>query len=322
MRRTALVGTLAALAVAAAAVLVIVLRQPRTPDPDLQPVLNAVDAAISGGYLSTARETLASVRPLPRGETALLSLLKRAFQVSAGSGDFQLLADLAGRAIAQNGGSQRIRAIAAYGSLRAGRVSEAERILARNASAGASGDLLRGEVQLRRGVRWPGSDGLTRELIGLEGKTDPAAFTGASMRAGDKRLSLDAALLAMQHGAVDTAARIVRADLDDSRFDEAAGLVLYDAGDFGGAAARLERLDAARPGIPAIGMQLADIFAAAGKVDEAEKWLRRALPRAPSLSWTPYADLALFAVNRGSPDRPRASWKTGAHSFPVHGNSA
>ena len=316
MRRTALVGILAALVIAAAAWLFIVLRQPRAADSDLQPVLTRLDAAISGGYLSTARETLASFRPLPRAETAQLSLLKRAFQVSDGLGDFQLLAELAGRALAQNGRSERVRAIAAYGSLRAGRVSDAEKILSRGASAGSSADSLRGEIQLRRGSRWPGSDALTRELVGLEDTTDPAAFTGASMRAGDKRLSLDAALLAMQRGAIETAARIVRADLGESRFDEAAGLVLYDAGDFGGAAARLRRLDAARPGIPAIGMQIADIFAAAGNGGESEKWIQRTLPLAPALSWTLYADLALFSMDRGQTGPAARLLEDGRAFFP------
>jgi len=316
MRRTDHVGILAALVVAAAAALFIVLHQPRTPDPDLQPVLTVLDAAIAGGYLSTARETLTSMPLLPRGETAQLSLLKRAFRVSMGSGDFQLLGDLAGRALAQNGRSQRIRAIAAYGDLRAGNISDAEKILARNAPAGEAGEMLRGELRLRRGFPWPGSDALTRELVGLEGTTDPSSFAAASMRAGDTRLSLDAALLAMQHGAIDTAARIVRRDLDESRFDEAAALVLYDAGDFGGAAARLKRLDAVRPGIPAIGLQIADMFSAAGNGGEAERWLQRTLPRAPSLSWTPYANLALFAMDRGQPGTAARLLEDGRAFFP------
>jgi tetratricopeptide (TPR) repeat protein len=75
--------------------------------------------------------------------------------------------------------------------------------------------------------------------------------------------------------------------------------MLYDAGDFDAAAVRLERLNAERPGIPAVGLQIADISAAAGKPADSQMWLLRTLPLAPTLSWTPYANLALFDMSHG-----------------------
>jgi thioredoxin-like negative regulator of GroEL len=298
MRRTVLAGILAAPLIVAAGVLLLVLRRQPSVDADLRTLLSGLDAAIAGGYLSTARDTIASLRSLPSTEEGQLSLLKRGYQVSRGTGDFALLADLAGRALAMNGRSERIRAIAAYGNLRCGQLSEAEKSLARNAGAGSAAESLRGEALLRRGARWSGSDELTRELLSLEGTVDPAGFAGAALRAGDKRLSLDAALLAMQQGSTEAALRLVRSDLEESRFDEAAGLMLYDSGDLGAAAARMQRLNADRPGNPAVGMQLADINAAAGNDADSEQWLLRTLPLAPAMSWTPYADLALFALRR------------------------
>jgi predicted Zn-dependent protease len=316
MRRTALAGLLSALIVAAAAVLFVLLRQPPVADSDLRTILSGVDAAIGGGYLSTAQQKLASLRSLPSTESGQLSLLKRAFQVSRGTGDFALLADLAGRAVAGNGRSERIRTVAAYGCLRSGRLSEAERILARSATNGWGAESLRGEELLRRGARWPGSDELTRELVALEDTVDPAGFAGAALRAGEKRLSLDAALLAMRQGSTGTALRFVRSDLDESRFDEAAGLMLYDAGEFAASAARMERLNANRPGIPAVGLQIADIHAAAGNGVESEKWLLRTLPLAPALSWTPYADLAFFAIMRGDTAAAARRLEDGLAFFP------
>jgi thioredoxin-like negative regulator of GroEL len=103
----------------------------------------------------------------------------------------------------------------------------------------------------------------------------------------------------MQQGSSSAAVRMVLSTLDDARFDEPAGLMLYDAGDFRGAAVRLERRDRDKPGITTLRLSLADVFAAAGNAARSEKMLLGTLPLAPSLSWTPYADLAFFAAQRG-----------------------
>jgi hypothetical protein len=262
MRAKVIVGILAALIVVVAAALYLTLHRQPAADADIRSTLSGLDAAIAGGYLSTARDTLASIALLPSTEEGQLRLLKRAWQVGSGTGDFTLLAEMADKALAGNRRSSRIRAIAAYGNLRSGRLSAAERILARNADVGSGGESLRGETLLRRGGRWSGSDDLLREVFALEGTADPARFSGAAVRAGDKRLSLDAAILAMEQGAIANALRLVRSDLDEARFDEPAGLMLYDGGDFEAAAARTERLNADRPGSPAAGLQMADILAA------------------------------------------------------------
>src|SRR5208283_5600508 len=118
MRKTVLAGLLAAPLIVAAGVLFLLLRRQPFGDADLRTLLSGLDAAIAGGNLSTARDTLVSLRSLPSTEAGQLSLLKRGYQVSRSTGDFALLADLASRALAMNGRSERIRAIAAYGNLR------------------------------------------------------------------------------------------------------------------------------------------------------------------------------------------------------------
>jgi tetratricopeptide (TPR) repeat protein len=317
MRRIVLAGILAVAVLAALAALFLILRRPSATDAELQTVLKEVDAAIAGGYMTTARDTLAAVNATPTTETGQIRLLKRSFQVSMGAGDFSLLADMAGRALARYWRSPRIRAIAAYGSLRAGRLSEAERILARNVGPGPVADSLKGEALLRRGARWPApSDDLVREILSLQDSTDPVVFAGAALRAGEKRLALDAALLAMQQGSTAAAVRLVGSDLEDARFDEPAGLILYDAGNFAGAAARMERLSSVRPGIPGLGLQIADIKAAGGDNAAAEAWLIRALPLEPAISWTPFADLALFAMRRGETALAARRLEDGLAFFP------
>ena len=175
---------------------------------------------------------------------------------------------------------------------------------------------MRGEALLRSGVPWPGSDALTRGLVELQDSRSPAAFSAAALRTGDKRLTLDAALLEMRQGSNDAALRMVRSSLDEARFDEPAGLMLYDGGDFAAAAARLERRNAGRPGITAIGLVLADVYAAAGKTAGSEQWLFATLPSAPTISWTPYADLALFAVLRGDIAGAQRTLEDGLAFFP------
>ena len=298
MRRLVLVGISAALLAAVAAAVLLFLRPNPAPPPELRSMLSRLDAAISGGSPSTAKEILASVQSLPAGEQDQLSLLKRAFQVGRETGDFSVLSDLSTRALALNGRSKLVRAVAAYAALRSGRVSDAQKILGRSPPAGSGGELLKGEAVLRGGSVWKGSDGLTRDLIALEESQSPAAFAAAAVRTGERRLTLDAALLAMRQGSPDAALRLVR-DLDDARFDEPVGLMLYDGGDFMAAVSRLERRDHEKPGIAATGLVLADIFAAEANAAQSERWLFKTLQAAPSLSWTPYANLSLFAAQRG-----------------------
>ncbi len=303
MRTLARAGLVAAAAALAAAALLLVLGRPRDAGPDALSSLPEVDAAIAGGYLSTARESLESIRAFPSSEPDQMRLLKRAFQLGDASGDYSLLAALSRRAMDAGGRSARIKAVAAYAELRVGRLSAAERILSGRQPAGSSTDRLRGEALMRRGAQWKGSDDLTRVLLALETESDPRAFSVAALRTGEKRLSLDAALLAMRQGDPQAAAGLARESLGDARFDEPAAEMLYDAGAYEDACARLLRLNAAHPGIGAVQLLLADAYEARGMHAEAEMWLQEALPRAPSLSWTPYADLALFALGRGDTAR-------------------
>jgi Flp pilus assembly protein TadD len=118
-------------------------------------------------------------------------------------------------------------------------------------------------------------------------------------RIGDTRLSLDAALLHMEAGSAGKAETIAQADLRDAAYDEPAAAIAWDAGDFPAAIERLSRLQAARPHRAEAALLFADVSQALGRTVDAEKALARALPLAPQLSWTPYANLAYFAGLRG-----------------------
>jgi thioredoxin-like negative regulator of GroEL len=296
-RAALVVLILAALAAAGGITVFLLLRQPPMADASFETLLESVDASISQGYLGTAADALSSARGIPRGEADQLRLLKRAFEIGRSGGDYSLLASLGARARAINGRSSRIAAIAAYADLRTGRIAEANRIVGRGAPAGL--DSLRGETLLREGAPWKGSDELTREILALEASADPSAYSRAALRADEKRLSLDASILAMRQGMLSEAAGLVRSELAESRFDEPAGLVLYDAGALSEAALRLRRRFSASPSPAPIGLVMADIAAESGDTAAAQAWLLRSLPLAPSVSWTPYADLALFALQRG-----------------------
>jgi thioredoxin-like negative regulator of GroEL len=305
MRRGALFGGLAVALVAVGVALFLLVRPTSPSVPGFERLIEGVDQALAGGYLSTARENLAGLRSLPASESDLLRLLKRAFAVGSGTGDFSLLADLGTRAISMAPRSATIHSIAAYGLLRAGRLADAENSLARGGSAIAT--LLSGEMTLRRGAPWKGSDSLTRDLLALESDRSSSSFSSAALRTGDERLSLDAALLAMGEGNVREAWSIVRDGLSGARFDEPAAMILYDEGDASAALTRLRRVESSGPGGAAIELVMADVLRANGKTEEAETSIAHALSRAPSLSWTPYADLAFFALQRG--DRAGADRK-------------
>jgi tetratricopeptide (TPR) repeat protein len=285
---------------AAIGVALLLFLRPFRPLESVPPLpLASIDDAISGGYLGAARDLIASVEILPRSEGDLLRLLKRAFEVCRATGDYTLLAEVGRKALARDAGSARIRAIAGFAALRAGRLSDADRLLAHGALPPSVGELLRGEAALRRGATWAGADSLTRDLVAIAGKDDAAAFGRAALRAGDQRLSLDAALLDMKHGALQEARQRALNALTDDRFDEPAAFILYDAGDAAGAIRRLERLQGVQPSRPDLMLSIADMHQAEGSDGKSETWLLRALPLNPRLTWTVYANLELSAWQRG-----------------------
>jgi tetratricopeptide (TPR) repeat protein len=299
VRRGAWIAVGALVVAALAAVIALVLLRPREITPsDLSRLLTEVDAAVSGGYLSTARERLAGISRLPTSESDALRILKRAYAVSDGLGDYALLADLGSRAAAAVRGSASVRSIAAYGLVRAGRLADAEKMLARGGAPADFAARLSGEIILRRGGEWKGSDSLTRDLLSLDESSSQDAFQSAALRTGDDRLSLDAALLAMKAGDPRAAWAIATTRLGDARFDEPAGLMLYDEGDASGALARLRSAAGRHTAQAESLLVIADVLRASGDPSGAEAAIARALPLAPRISWTPYADLAYFAAAR------------------------
>jgi predicted Zn-dependent protease len=293
----------------------IVSPAPPARHSDFPSTLRSLDAAISAGALSTARDLLDGITNLPSTEDELLRLLKRAFEVSAATSDYQAMSRLSLTALSAVGGSARIRAIAVLACLRSGRVAEAERVM-RSLPRG-TGDLLRGEVILTRGGKWEPSDPFYRELFTLERTQSSGAFAAAARRAGDARLSLDAALLAMESGSAADALRIAGSELGDPAFDEPAAAIAYDGGDFETAIGRLKRLDAARPDRGDIALILADSYQALGRAADAEKSLLHGLALAPALTWTAYANCAYFSAARGDTEGARIRFRDGLAFFPL-----
>ena len=302
---------------AGAALYLILSPAPPAKQGELQAVLRALDAAISAGALPTARDMLEGMKSLPSTEDDLLRLLKRAFEVSSASGDYGTMSRLGLKAVSAAGGSARIRAITVLACLRSGRLAEAERMIARGALPAGAGDLLRGEAILKRGGKWEPADPLVRELLALEQTQTIEAFTSAAHHAGDTRLWLDAALLAMESGSTAKAQSIAGSNLGDAVFDEPAAAISYDGGDFKTAVQRLSRLDSYRPDRADIELILADSCQELGRTADAEKWLLHALPLAPALSWTPYSNLAFYANERGETARAGRRLKDGLAFFPL-----
>jgi tetratricopeptide (TPR) repeat protein len=299
MARRAWWAVLAAAALCAVAAALFLFLRAR-PLPAVRKIdLSAIDAQIAAGSLDTARETLEGIRPLPRSEGELLQILKRASLVCRSSGDFRLAADLGTRALAANGRSGPVGAVAAWGLLRVGRLAEADKVLARGGLPHAAADLLRGETALRLGRKWDGADELTRSLVALEKESAPAVFSAAGVRTGEPRLFMDAALLLAEEGRAAEAAHLVRQSLPDAAFDDPTAAIFWDAGDAEAALGRLSRWAVARPGKAEVLFREADCLQELGRAAESEKALDRGLPLAPRLSWTGYADLAWFAEGRG-----------------------
>jgi tetratricopeptide (TPR) repeat protein len=278
--------------------------------------VQSIDEELAGGYLEAARGELAAVTALPRQEPDILRLLKRAYRLGAAGGDWSPLDALAAQALRMHPRSAQIRAVAAYASLRAGRLAEADRTLARGGLPLEVGSLLKGEAALRRGEPWPAADGLTRDLVALESSDDPAAYAAAALRAGDARLSLDAAVLAMSTGRGDVARSIASSALRESRWNEPAALILFDAGDSTGALARLDAMRPFAPGRTDLELVAADVLYSLGRFPDAQAAIENALAARPDISWVPYADLSYLAGLSGHRDTARAWIARGLTAIP------
>ena len=287
------------------------------PAPGIEAGLLAVDNAIAGGYLSTARAALLEIRP--RNEADALRVLKRAYVLSGKAGNYDLLATAADGAQGSVPSSASVRLVAAYAYLRVGRLSDAEAAAGKGFPPGA-GDLLRGEISLKRGAAWPGSDSVSRRLAGLESSRQPADFLAAAGMVDDPRLSLDAALLMLEKGNVAGAQRVSASSLQDPSFDEPAGLIAYDAGDFPAAASRLRRLEGRlqAAGFPRadLDLLLADCYHVLGRNEDATGALQDAIRLDLKASWTPYADLGLMAEQRGNAAAAAEIFGQGRAAFP------
>ncbi len=289
----------AAIVVACGLGLFYFLRRPRAAPEEVRAAIGRMDQAIAGGYFSTALDELDRLPALPSDEGILLSLAKRAFQVSGASGDYAPLARFMERALEANGSSPRLRLVGAYADLRSGRLAMAQSLARGGLSPRDLGEGIRAEASLRGGQVWNGSDTLARELLGLEGKADPAAYIQAAASTGDARLTLDAALLDMAAGAVGMAQAAVRALPDGPAFDEPAALIDYDVGAASAAVTRLQRALVDRPSAERE-LLLADALQAAGAPSRTESALAAAVASLPDLSWTAYANLAYLAAARGA----------------------
>jgi len=302
---------------AGAALFLILIPAPPKARSELQSVLHSLDAAISAGAFTAARDLLEGVKTLPTTEDDLLRLLKRAFEVGSATGDYGMMSRFSLKALATAGGSPRIRAITVFACLRSGGLADAEKVIARGPLPAPAGDLLKGEAVLTRGGKWEPADPVYRDLLALEHTQAPDAFAAAAHHTGDARLSLDAALLAMQSGSAAQAQRIAEGELGAAVFDEPAAAIFYDGGDFKTAIQRLKRLDTDRPDRADVALTLADSCQALGMTADAEKSLLRALPRAPALTWTVYANLAFYANARGDTALAGRRLKDGLAFFPL-----
>ncbi len=235
--------TVAAAVVAAAALgwgMLFILRG-ASASRETAAVMRKVDNDISQGYRDRAASALLGLRALPSGEDQLLGVLKRAYVLSKSAGDYGLLSSLAARAQAANPRSGRIRTVAAYAELRTGSPAAALKALRRGGMPGEMAADLRGEAAMRTGSADKPSGGLAAELAALQGSKDPSVFQETARKSGEPSLLLDAALLLMGQGELSRAARLA-SDLPPGRlYDEPAGFISYDSGDYASARSRLAR---------------------------------------------------------------------------------
>jgi tetratricopeptide (TPR) repeat protein len=314
----------AAVVIACVAIYLIVAGggQRREKTARLDELLAGADYDISLGYYEKALERLERAFDLPLGENGSLRVLERAYQISYNLNDFGRLYPLARTAYLNIPGSPKLAEIYLYASIRAREEASPQtgQLLKRGGGRLAylhAEAFLRGLVDTVPEADQDAELEAILSLISLPGGAGTGKRTGRPAAAGafldpyalqrlgteleEPRLHLDAAVLWMERGDVESAYALVTRQAGQPLFEEAGIFITYDAGREQEALSALQQHRRRQGGVERADLLLmeADLNLVLGNQGEARRLYGRIIDSRPDFAWTPYLNLAIMAEREG-----------------------
>jgi len=267
-------------------------------------LLVEADYEISLGYYERALEGLEKALAGARGEYNSLRILKRAYQISYNLNDFSILHGFARDAAESIPGSEELEQIYLYAAIRA---SAEGRKSAFDSLKRSRGDLayLQTEAFFAGLVdtlpdREPDPE-LSKiiSLVNLRGTAgqDPYQLQRLGTDLDEPRIHLDAALLWMAEGDVQSAFTVMNRHIGDPLFREPSIYISYDASHEQIALSLIQELRAQGRIADRVDLQImeADLRFILDDREEAKQLYGQIIITDPAYSWTPYLNLASIA---------------------------
>jgi tetratricopeptide (TPR) repeat protein len=263
--------------------------------------LTQVDKDLSLGYFQRAADGIGKALRQARSEHHYLRLLKRAYQIASATGDFSSLHSAARRAVEKLPGSRALRLLLVFSLLRLDGEPGSIPSLASLIRDSTDAQNLVAEAALR-GLSSPdsirGLEPQLQSMLAISQLEDPVRLQEQGITKSDGRIALDAALLWMQQGDVQSAHAAVAGEWTVPVPLEPRAFIAFDAGNYEECAALIDRL----PGSAArLDLQLikADALRALKREPEAAALYQQVISGDAQFSWTPYLNLARIADHSG-----------------------
>ncbi|UCF98600.1 MAG: hypothetical protein JSV89_03460 [Spirochaetaceae bacterium] len=297
----------------------------RSKAAQLDVLLAEADYDISLGYYDRSLETLDRAFKQARGEYNILRVLKRVYQISYDLNDFFILNHFARDAVENIPGSNELAEIYLYASIRSESSPRAVELLKRGrgdiAYLHAEGFLegyietlpdVEQDFKLKQIVSLVGPRGAENRSTGprytvprYAGPSDPHELQRLGTDLDEPRILLDAALLWMQQGDVDSAFTLVNRHMGDPLFQEPSIYISYDAGSEQVALSLIQEQQAEGRGADRLDLRImeADLHLLLGNSEDAMRLYREIISTDPGYSWTPYLNSALISGRSGNSTR-------------------
>jgi len=292
-------------------------------------LLVEADYEISLGYYDKALETLDAALDQARGAFNSLRILKRVYQISYNLNDFSILHRFARSAADSIPGSQELKEIYLYASIRASAEDSQRAVeLLKRSHGDSAGNLayLRAEAYLAGFLDTPPETNSDPELTRImslvtQPSLDPYQLQRLGTDLDEPRIHLDAALLWMAEGDAESAFTVVNRHIEDPAFREPSIYISYDAGHEQTALSVVQELREQGRIADRVDLQVmeADLRLILGDGGEATRLYRQIITSHPAYSWTPYLNLALIYEQNGDRQTAYALRERAHAQFPTVG---
>jgi tetratricopeptide (TPR) repeat protein len=295
----------------------------RSDTLEIEDLLSQADYDISLGYYRRALESLEKARGAGRGEYNTLRILKRVYQISYDLDDFSFLRSYARSAADRIPGSTELQQIYLYAAIRAS-AEGSQRAVERLKRSRGDSAYLQAEAYFSGLLDKPpdtDSDPELKQIMSLVAETDPFQLQRLGTELDEKAIDLDAALLWMGKGDVESAFTVINRHIGDPLFREPSIYISYDAGREQTAMSviREARTQGWLTGRTDLQIMEADLHLILGDSGEATGLYRQVIAADPAYSWTPYLNLAVIAERKGDAQSAYALQERAYRQFPSTG---